>query len=574
MADNAPGLYNPFDLENAIIRDLPHVLVTRLAPEEHSRCTYRKQFKAEGLHGADYWIQRETRFLTHFATAKLRHVVEYSELKRLGDGITTPVVSLLATFDAGVTLENWLRVQPRYANGIVDAHPFARVGLFLLLIRACLIALREIHALGIVHCDIKPDNICLPYTPYPFNPEADSWLHIDFEHIRIIDFAFSINPDWPLERPLPILPTAPYQSTLLKSALQKDRAATGKPGLAVQQLDWRADFGNLSHMLKGMLDTGLTPATGTAGRMAYEAAHRIVAKIDSLGNGKPPKRGQLPHDRLIAEIDALTSKSIDLSLFQTFEIAQAKQPNPQPVSPTPVTHALDSQSATSDKIGDGTQHKNARPAIAIAALIFVALLAALLIGYWSQNVSEQAKTLSAFPTCPAQTDATRLDSYRQALAEWSRQASGNTQAIPLWREGIAELDTRLAKPNPILRGWQAKADVLNCLGIIAHSAAPDTKALAEVAINRFKDNKQAMGKANGQWLADMYTWGAGATKPGDKTPAMAQKPGTFKLWLENVYALDAIGDKEAGKEKRYLNKFKDKLHIADDVGFLNDVPKP
>ncbi|MFM8333756.1 MAG: hypothetical protein ACKN9T_18935 [Candidatus Methylumidiphilus sp.] len=566
MAEDSAALYNPFDLGNAVIRDLPHVLVTRQAPEEHSRCTYRKQFKAEGLNGADYWIQRETRFLNYFATAKLRHVVEYAELKRLGDGIVTPVVSLLATFDAGVTIENWLRIQPRYANGMVDAHPFARVGLFLLLIRACLIALREIHALGIVHCDIKPDNICLPYTPYPFNPETDGFIRIDFEHIRIIDFAFSVNPAWPLEHNLPILPTAPYQSELLKAALRKDRAATGKPGVAAQQLDWRADFGSLSHMLKEILDTGLMPATGAAGRAAYEGAHRITAKIDSLGNGRPSKHRQLPHDGLIAEIDTLTGKLTDLSVFQGFTAAQANLAAPQWISPTPLNDTPDDAAPITGKTGDETQGKKPRSLIAAAALLLMALLAALLISYWPRTVSSPPATSTAFPACPA--DAKDIASYRQAQAEWWQQATGNTQASAQWQAGISELDTRLAKPNPSMRGWQTKAYALSCLSAIAQVAAPEAKALAEMAINQFKSNKQAMGKANGQWVADMFTWGADVIRTGEKTPVIAQKPDTFRLWLENVYTLDAVGDTEAAKEKRYLNKFKDKLHIADDVGFL------
>ena len=45
------------------------------------------------------------------------------------------------------------------------AHPFQRLDAFLYLLRACLVALKEIHAHRIVHCDIKEENICIPYTP-------------------------------------------------------------------------------------------------------------------------------------------------------------------------------------------------------------------------------------------------------------------------------------------------------------------------------------------------------------------------------------------------------------------------
>ena len=313
---------HPFNLENAIIRNLPHVLVTRQAPKNGSRCTYHKNFKAEGLTGANYWIERENSFLLDFASRKLRHVVEFSNLERIDNEHNTPIVSLLATFDAGITVEDWLQVRPRYANGTVHTHPFTHIYLFFLLLRACLIALKEIHSIGIVHCDIKPDNICLPYSPYPFNPESGSTLSIDFEHIKLIDFAFSITPDRPLKHHLPILPKAAYQSNSFKSALCTDYSNSQKQSLAVQQLDWRVDLFSLGYMAEQLLGTGLMMPKGSDGQSAYAGAEKIVKQLRVFDVGKPRRNDTLPHDSLIETIDKLIDKLGSFELYKSFRVVE------------------------------------------------------------------------------------------------------------------------------------------------------------------------------------------------------------------------------------------------------------
>ena len=332
---------DPFDITNAVIRDLPHVLVTRQAAGEGStQCTYRKLFKPEGLRAADYWLARENQFLLEFAAKGLKHVVELAEIKRVSDGQHTPLPTLVATFDAGVTIEDWLRVRPRYANGESYAHPFKQAGMFLALARACLQALQEVHSHGIVHCDVKPDNICLPYAPYPYQREPGHALRIDFERIRLIDFAFSMTPQQPLQHPLPILPSAPYQSNLLKQALLADQASGSRKRLAVEQVDWRADLYSLGHMLGHILEAGLMPPAGINGRAAYDAAYRLVDKLKAYDGGKRPKNGLLPHGGLIAEIDGLLAKLSDLKDYQSFAVDGTVSPTTSvgfhPAPPTPV----------------------------------------------------------------------------------------------------------------------------------------------------------------------------------------------------------------------------------------------
>jgi len=238
---------NPFNLTDATIRDLPHVTVTRQAPTEDRVCEYHKIFKPAGMGQANYWMQRENEFLLDFTIKRLKHTVELAAFAQGGGAQHTPIVSLVATRDAGITLEDWLNVRPHYEHGGVGRHPFQPGGTFLRLLRACLVALKEIHEHGIVHCDIKEDNICLPFAPYPHS--ENQWTELDFDRLRLIDFAFSITPERPLAHPLPILPTAAYQSALLKQALESDGAGRTRHGQwAVQKLDYRVDLYGLGHL--------------------------------------------------------------------------------------------------------------------------------------------------------------------------------------------------------------------------------------------------------------------------------------------------------------------------------------
>ena len=313
-------MHELFDLGDAVIRDLPHVRVTRHAPRDGRACEYRKQFKPDGLGEAGYWIQRENDFLLDFTVKRLRHTVELSAFAQGGGGHEAPVVEQVATRDAGLTVESWLRVQPRYANGVVSQHPFQHAGLFLHLLRACLVALQEIHALGIVHCDIKEDNLCLPYSPYPY--AAGQAVRLDFERARLIDFAFSVTPERPLRHPLPILPAAPYQSNLLKAALSADRGGKGRR-LAAQQLDFRADLYSLGYCAGRLLEGGLLQPAGNAGAAALAGARRLVERLKAFDTSK--RRGKtLPHAELIADIDALLADLTDVETYRRFEVAQVR----------------------------------------------------------------------------------------------------------------------------------------------------------------------------------------------------------------------------------------------------------
>ena len=309
-------MYDPFDLSDAVIRDFPHVKVTRQAPQGRRRCEYRKVFKPEGLADAAYWIGREYDFLLYFAFKGMRHVVEHSELRQGGDGTQIRQVEAVATFDAGVTVSDWLKLRPRYPGGAEHAHPFAHAGQFLALLRACLLALHDIHSHGIVHCDIKADNLCLPYEPYP----KTGPVSIRYDGVRLIDFAFSITPERPLAKPLPIAPGADYHSPRFQAALREDwRSGAGRHA---QALDWREDLFSLGVMAGEIVNQApLLLPQGKPGLPALAHALELVDWLQGFGAADLPADGRLPHRQAIAEIDAKLAALQDWENYRRFTVS-------------------------------------------------------------------------------------------------------------------------------------------------------------------------------------------------------------------------------------------------------------
>src|SRR5271165_1626986 len=137
-----------FDAGHKIIVDFPHVRVERLDTEPVLFSKVFKQFA--GLEGQNYdyryWAERENFFLREFLKKKKEflHVVQPRHLISENEAARQ-----VLTCDAGITVANWLKVRPRLADGQTLSHPFQRPRAWLELVRACLVALREIHQHGI-----------------------------------------------------------------------------------------------------------------------------------------------------------------------------------------------------------------------------------------------------------------------------------------------------------------------------------------------------------------------------------------------------------------------------------------
>lgn len=261
---------------------------------------YRKTFKGQGW---DVWNDRENRLLNLFAARKGGPVVQMHSFTAATPG----VLSALETFDAGVTIADWLTVSAAYADGAVLPHPFSRGEDFLRLMRACLKALHYIHDIGVVHCDIKANNICIPFLPGVF--VEGMRVRPDFDNIRLIDFSFSLWPELPLETALPIAPegeAANYLSPLLRKALRQDQ--NGQSVLALNKLDYRVDFFSLGYMLQDIRDRGRlhwdTEPRGVSGEALVQT---LLDELQEIGSGHSGLLGRFmggpAHERLIKRLD-------------------------------------------------------------------------------------------------------------------------------------------------------------------------------------------------------------------------------------------------------------------------------
>ena len=107
-----------------------------------------------------------------------------------------------------------------------------------------------LHALGFVHLDLKPDNVCIPWAPAGAGrPGRGQPLAPRFKALALIDVAFSLVPEVDLPGPLPLLRASPTTSTSRRACSTRSRRAGAASLAATRALDWRCDFFSLAAML-------------------------------------------------------------------------------------------------------------------------------------------------------------------------------------------------------------------------------------------------------------------------------------------------------------------------------------
>ena len=313
-----------------------HVEVFREAVGANERRRYTKRFLETGDADFRQWTAREWRILARLIGHGIRCVPDVVQFDGGPDGGMRQV----QTYDAGVTVDQWATLLPVARDGVVRRNVFEDCAHWWALAHHCLAALQEIHALQLVHLDIKADNICIPYAPAGFDAARDgASLHVDFARLALIDFAFSLVSRERLASALPIgwQKDYDYQSPRLLRALEAGRAGNLQP---TQDLDWRCDLYSLAAMLRRYLpDDEWFRACGVdAGWNAdrYDDARALVYRLRESHDGDAASTG--PHASLMALTRAyLEAPDLVRSLARGWMLAHDVVTIAAPVLVTPLT---------------------------------------------------------------------------------------------------------------------------------------------------------------------------------------------------------------------------------------------
>ncbi|MBL0419364.1 tetratricopeptide repeat protein [Ramlibacter sp. AW1] len=291
----SPEAYDPFADSYGPVGHALHFQVERIPGGPGEPARFRKTIKP-GV-GTDLlpMIHRENLLLMDMAARGLRHVAQSLAFTR--DSSDTPFV--VTTLDAGPSLNLWRRYEFVPAGG---AAPQALLtpATFLQLLRHLLLALREFHGAGFVHCDIHAGNICLPFERAP----GDAVRPL-FEGLRLIDFGHTLSTRLRFDEPLRLDPDAPESlrrvSPAFRAALRQD-AAQGRAE-AVLRLDGRLDLYALG-ALAGQLQGGIDWSGQARAAVLYPAMTALVDRLLALDcDGSPVDPGL--HDSLLATLEPL-----------------------------------------------------------------------------------------------------------------------------------------------------------------------------------------------------------------------------------------------------------------------------
>ena len=283
-----------------------HVEVFREAVIPGERRRYTKRFLNSTDGDFAHWTEREWKILARLIGHGIGCVPDVVQFDR--GSAKGP--QLVQTYDAGVTVDQWATLLPLYRDGHVYRHAFEDCAHWWALAHYCVKSLKEIHQLQLVHLDIKGDNVCIPFGPATFDPEAEGApLYPLFGQLALIDFAFSVVSGENLAVPLPIgwQREYDYQSPRLIEAL-----AAGHEGdlTKTRELDWRCDLYSLAAMLKRYLPADASARTSgretgwTSAR--YDLAKALVVTLRRHHDTDAPQT--LPHQSIIDRTGALLSE--------------------------------------------------------------------------------------------------------------------------------------------------------------------------------------------------------------------------------------------------------------------------
>ena len=190
------------------------------------------------------------------------------------------------TYDAGVTVDQWATLLPVARDGAVHRHVFEDCAHWWALAHHCLAALEEIHRCSSFISTSRRDNICIPYAPTDFDPDASGVACSRFrescaDRLRVL--AGLARESLPTPLPIGWQKDYDYQSPRLLKALEAGRAGDLEP---TRELDWRCDFYSLAAMLRRYLPDETRTAVDGGQRgwtsKRYDSARTLIFRLRDL----------------------------------------------------------------------------------------------------------------------------------------------------------------------------------------------------------------------------------------------------------------------------------------------------
>lgn len=326
-------------------------LVVRLAPTKDLPLRFEKQGRV--INGRiDDQVSHEEQVFREIKNKEqsgtdIKKVVNRIEYIQRNDNY------VLITKDTGVDVDIWqnislyLRHNKRsYQN--IFCHPLV----LLHFIKGTLLAFQNIHQVGLYHCDIKGDQICIPFI------KDGNMIVVNPDDVSLIDFGVAIWEMTPVASRNPVRFTSQNISngnyvatTLIKAGDYQSHLyqTTGKYDFnqLINQIDCAVDLYSFGFLLHS-LEITQYPEDRQAWRSFFNKYQEWIDELLALSDQKTPFKNNLPHNRYIKQIDSWiggVNEALGITISHLiFEIKDNNRGSTPPVrsrptpTPTPINN--------------------------------------------------------------------------------------------------------------------------------------------------------------------------------------------------------------------------------------------
>lgn len=326
-------------------------LVVRLAPTKNLPLRFEKQGRI--INGRiDDQVSHEEQVFREIKNKEqsgndIKKVVNRIEYIQRNDNY------VLITKDTGIDVDIWQNISLYLRNNKrsyqnIFCHPLV----LLHFIKGTLLAFQNIHQVGLYHCDIKGDQICIPFI------KDGNMIVVNPDDVSLIDFGIAIWEMTPVASRNPVRFTSQNISngdyvatTLIEAGNYQNHLyqTTGKYDFnqLINQIDCAVDLYSFGFLLHS-LEITQYPEDRQAWRSFFNKYQKWIDELLALSDQKTPFKNNLPHNRYIKQIDSWiggVNEILDITVNQlVFEIKDNNRDSTPPVrsrptpTPTPVNN--------------------------------------------------------------------------------------------------------------------------------------------------------------------------------------------------------------------------------------------